>query len=130
MQRQEILYDRNRTFRFVLTESALRTRLAPLDVMHGQLDRLLAVSTLPNVEFGVIPFRHRSPPSLINGFWIYDEAMIGLATMTKDLILRDPDDIAFYVRAFEDYAKCADFDEGGRDVIISILDDYRRQSSH
>ncbi|MCA2220575.1 helix-turn-helix domain-containing protein [Nonomuraea aurantiaca] len=130
MQRQEILYDRSRTFRFVVTESALRTRIAPLDVMHGQLDRLLAVSTLPNVEFGVIPFSTEIPSSPINGFWIYNEAMIGLATMTKDLVLRDPDDIAFYVRAFEDYAKCAEFDEAGRDVIIRILNDYRQQSSH
>ncbi|WP_219471249.1 helix-turn-helix domain-containing protein [Nonomuraea rhizosphaerae] len=130
MQRQEILYDRNRTFRFVVTEPALRTRLAPLDVMRGQLDRLLAVSTLPNVEFGVVPFEVELPSVPINSFWIYNEAMVGVATMTKDLVLRDPDDIAFYVRAFDDYAKVAEFDESGRDVIIRILDDYRKQSAH
>ncbi|WP_113704235.1 helix-turn-helix domain-containing protein [Nonomuraea lactucae] len=130
MQRQEILYDRSRTFRFVLPESALRTRLAPIDVMRGQLDRLIAVSTLPNVEFGVIPFAAELPSAPINGFWIYNEAMVGVATMTKDLVLRDPDDVAFYVRAFDDYAKAAVFDEAGRDVIIHILDEYRKQSSH
>ncbi|MBB6348880.1 helix-turn-helix domain-containing protein [Nonomuraea muscovyensis] len=129
MQRQEILYDRSRTFRFVLPESALRTRLAPVDVMRGQLDRLIAVSTLPNVEFGVIPFSAELPSAPINGFWIYNEAMVGVATMTKDLVLRDPDDIAFYTRAFDDYAKAAVFDGAGRDVILGILDDYRKQSA-
>jgi transcriptional regulator with XRE-family HTH domain len=130
MQRQEILYDRGRTFRFVLSESALRTRLAPPDVMRGQLDRLLAVSTLPNVDFGIIPFATDLPSSPINGFWIYNEALVGVATMTKDLMLRDPDDIAFYVRAFDDYAKVAEFDEPGRELIIRVLHDYQQQSSH
>ncbi|MEV4112869.1 helix-turn-helix transcriptional regulator [Nonomuraea sp. NPDC049695] len=130
MQRQEILYDRTRTFRFVVTEAALRTALAPPEVMRGQLDRLLAVSTLPNVEFGVIPFDSELPSSPINGFWIYNEAMVSVATMTKDLVLRDPDDIAFYVRAFDDYAKVAQLEEAGRDIIVRILHDYRKQPSH
>ncbi|MGN9842372.1 helix-turn-helix domain-containing protein [Nonomuraea sp. H19] len=130
MQRQEILYDRSRTFRFVVPESALRMALAPPDVMRGQLDRLLAVSTLPNVEFGVIPFATELPSAPINSFWIYNEAMVGVATMTKDLVLRDPDDIAFYVQAFDEYAKVAQFDEGGREVMIRILDAYRKESPH
>ncbi|MEV0158946.1 helix-turn-helix domain-containing protein [Nonomuraea fuscirosea] len=130
MQRQEILYDRTRTFRFVVSEAALRTALAPPEVMRGQLDRLLAVSTLPNVEFGVIPFGTELPANPINGFWIYNEAMVAVATMTKDLILRDPDDIAFYVRAFDDYAKAAELEESGREVIMAILHEYRKQSPH
>ncbi|WP_327590797.1 helix-turn-helix domain-containing protein [Nonomuraea sp. NBC_00507] len=130
MQRQEILYDRSRTFRFVVPESALHTTLAPADVMRGQLDRLLAVSTLPNVEFGVIPFGTELPSAPINGFWIYNDAMVGVATMTKDLVLRDPDDIAFYVNAFDAYAKVAEFDEGGREVLIRILHAYRKQDPH
>ncbi|SDH50185.1 helix-turn-helix domain-containing protein [Nonomuraea jiangxiensis] len=130
MQRQEILYDRTRTFRFVVTEAVLRTSLAPPEVMRGQLDRLLAVSTLPNVEFGVVPFGTELPSNPINGFWIYNDSMVSVPTMTKDLTLRDPDDIAFYVRAFNDYAKAAEFDETGRGVIISVLDEYRKQSAH
>ncbi|MFI7632594.1 helix-turn-helix domain-containing protein [Nonomuraea sp. NPDC049400] len=130
MQRQEILYDRTRTFRFVVTEAALRTALAPPEVMRGQLDRLLAVSTLPNVEFGVIPFCSELPSSPINGFWIYNEAMVSVATMTKDLVLREPDDIAFYVRAFDDYAKVAELEEAGRAIILRILHEYRKQTSH
>jgi hypothetical protein len=130
MQRQEILYDRGRTFRFVVPEAALHTALAPAEVMRGQLDRLLAVSTLPNVEFGVIPFGTELPSAPINGFWIYNEAMVGVATMTKDLVLRDPDDIAFYVQAFDDYVKVAKFDEEGREVMIRILHTYRKQSPH
>ncbi|GAA1740956.1 helix-turn-helix transcriptional regulator [Nonomuraea bangladeshensis] len=130
MQRQEILYDRGRTFRFVVPEAALRTMLAPADVMRGQIDRLLAVSTLPNVEFGVIPAETELPSAPINGFWIYNDAMVGVATMTKDLVLREPDDLAFYVQAFDDFAKVAEFDESGREVMIRILHAYRKQTPH
>ncbi|QYC43373.1 Helix-turn-helix protein [Nonomuraea coxensis DSM 45129] len=128
MQRQEILYDRGRTFRFVVPESALRTMLAPADVMRGQIDRLLAVSTLPNVEFGVIPAETELPSAPINGFWIYNDTMVGVATMTKDLVLREPDDIAFYVQAFDGFAKVAEFDESGREVMMRILHTYRKQT--
>ncbi len=130
MQRQEILYDRGRTFRFVVPESALRTMLALADVMRGQIDRLLAVSTLPNVEFGVIPAETELPSAPINGFWIYNDAMVGVATMTKDLVLREPDDLAFYVQAFDDFAKVAAFDENGREVMMRILHAYRKQTPH
>ncbi|MDA0636058.1 helix-turn-helix transcriptional regulator [Nonomuraea sp. MCN248] len=130
MQRQEILYDRTRTFRFVVLEAALHTRLAPVDVMRGQLDRLLAVSTLPNVEFGVIPFTQELPANPIHGFWIFNEALVAVGTLTKDLVLRDPDDIAFYTRAFDDFAKAAQFGEPARDIIIKVLDEYRKHSPH
>jgi transcriptional regulator with XRE-family HTH domain len=127
MQRQEILYDRGRRFRFLLTEAALRYRLAPLPVMCGQLDRLLAVSTLPNVEFGVIPFAAPLPAALLNGFWIYNDAMVGVATRTKDLVLRDPEDIAFYAKTFEDFHEAAVYQESARAVIVKILNEFSRQ---
>ncbi|MFG1943112.1 helix-turn-helix domain-containing protein [Nonomuraea sp. NPDC048826] len=130
MQRQEILYDRSRTFRFIVLEAALHTRLAPVDVMRGQLDRLLAVSTLPNVEFGVIPFTQELPANPVHGFWIFNEALVTVGTLTKDLLLRDPDDVAFYTKAFDDFAKAAQFDESGRDIIIKVLDQDRKNSPH
>lgn len=129
MQRQEILYDRTRTFRFVVLEGALHTRLAPADVMRGQLDRLLAVSTLPNVQFGVIPFTQELPANPVHGFWIFNEALVTVGTLTKDLLLRDPDDIAFYTGAFDDFAAAARFDDQGRDIIIRVLDQYRKDSA-
>ncbi|WP_248962716.1 helix-turn-helix domain-containing protein [Sphaerisporangium perillae] len=129
MRRQEILYDQGRHFRFVLPEAVLRYRLAPDDVMRGQLDRLLAVTTLPNVEFGVIPFSAELPSALLNGFWIYNESMVGVPTRTKDLVLRDPDDVAFYASAFEDLCEVAAFREEAREVIVRVLVDFAKQST-
>ena len=129
MQRQEILYDPTRTFRFVVPEAVLYYRLAPVDVMRGQLDRLLAVTTLPNVEFGVLPFTTPLPSSPLNAFWIYNDALAAVPTRTKDILLRDPDDIAFYARAFEEYAEVASFREEARAIIVRAADAYAKQST-
>ncbi|GAA4230316.1 helix-turn-helix transcriptional regulator [Streptosporangium album] len=130
MQRQQILYDQSKKFRFILPEAVLRYRLAPLDVMCGQLDRLLAVTALPNVEFGVVPFEAPLPSALLNGFWIYDRDQVAVPTRTRDLVLRDPEDIAFYERAFEEFCEIAAFREEARAVIVRVLSDFARQSSN
>ncbi|MGJ6965704.1 helix-turn-helix domain-containing protein [Streptosporangium sp. G11] len=129
MQRQDILYDPSKRFRFVIPEAVLRYRLAPLDVMRGQLDRLLAVTALPNVEFGVIPFEAPLPSALLNGFWVYDEDHVAVPTRTRDLILRDPEDVAFYARTFEELCEVAAFREDARSVIVRVLSDFSRQSA-
>ncbi|MFF5110965.1 helix-turn-helix domain-containing protein [Streptosporangium sp. NPDC000509] len=127
MQRQDVLYDQSKRFRFVIPEAALRYRLAPLNVMRGQLDRLLAVTALPNVEFGVIPFETPLPSAPLNGFWVYDEDHVTVPTRTRDLLLRDPEDVAFYTRAFEELREVAAFGEGARSVIVRVLSDLSGQ---
>ncbi|MEU6411306.1 helix-turn-helix transcriptional regulator [Microbispora sp. NPDC046933] len=126
MRRQEILYDPARRFRFVMPEAVLRYRLAPPDVMRGQLDRLIAVTTLPNVEFGLLPFEAQLPSALMNSFWIYDDCMVGVATRTRDLLLRDAEDVASYARAFEEFCEVAAFRDDARALIVRALDDYAR----
>ncbi|MEU6428855.1 helix-turn-helix transcriptional regulator [Microbispora sp. NPDC046973] len=126
MRRQEILYDPARRFRFVMPEAVLRYRLAPPDVMRGQLDRLIAVTTLPNVEFGLLPFEAQLPSALMNSFWIYDDCLVGVATSTRDLLLRDAEDVAFYAQAFEEFCEVAAFRDDARALIVRALDDYAR----
>ncbi|MEV0751422.1 helix-turn-helix transcriptional regulator [Streptosporangium sp. NPDC050280] len=127
MQRQDVLYDQSKHFRFVVPEAALRYRLAPLNVMRGQLDRLLAVTALPNVEFGVIPFETPLPSAPLNGFWVYDEDHVTVPTRTKDLLLRDPEDVAFYAQTFEELREVAAFGQGARSVIVRVLSDLSGQ---
>lgn len=54
MEWQQIIYT-GREFRVVPEEQALRTRVSGPEVKAGQLDRLLAVMSLPGVELSVIP---------------------------------------------------------------------------
>ncbi|MGL5825762.1 MAG: helix-turn-helix domain-containing protein [Nocardioides sp.] len=54
MRRQEMLYRPNKTFQFVITESTLRNRVCSVDILLGQLDRLVSLTSLRNVRLGVI----------------------------------------------------------------------------
>ncbi|MFE2924537.1 helix-turn-helix domain-containing protein [Streptomyces goshikiensis] len=55
MRRQEVLYDRQRTFRFLITESVLRWALVRPPMMAAQLDKLVTMSRMPNIVIGVVP---------------------------------------------------------------------------
>lgn len=56
IERQQILYDAKREFRFLIEQAALEWSPGP-NVMPEQLDRLLSLATLPNVTLGVLPTR-------------------------------------------------------------------------
>ncbi len=120
MRRQQVLYDAERSFRFLLTEAALRTRICPPAVLRAQLDRLLAVSGLDNVELAVIPFTTEVPDAPTHGFWIFDDTLVLVETVNAELAIRDPDDIALYERLFEMYWDVADRGEDATRLITQV----------
>lgn len=130
MQRQEILYDRSRTFRFIMPETALLTKLAPAPVMMGQLDRLLAVSTLPNMELGIVPLEAQHPSVPLTGFWIFDDEQVLVPTRTKENRSRERQDVEFYAGVFEDYQKVAAYREDARSIIMRVNHQYGKQSEN
>jgi transcriptional regulator with XRE-family HTH domain len=101
MERQRVLYTGERRFQVVLEEQVLRTRVGDADVMAGQLDRLLAVMSLPRVRIGIIPAigeRH----SLTQGsFWMFDDSRVRVETVSASLTITQPRDITLYARVFE-----------------------------
>jgi hypothetical protein len=101
MERQRVLYTGDRQFRVLIEEQVLRTRVGDADVMSGQLDRLMAVMSLPRVSIGVIPatgVRH----SLTQGsFWMFDDSRVRVETVSESLDITQPRDIALYARVFE-----------------------------
>jgi hypothetical protein len=52
MERQRVIYSGDRRFVVVLAEEAVRARVGSIDTMAGQLDRVLAVMSLPRVSLG------------------------------------------------------------------------------
>ncbi|WP_110945848.1 helix-turn-helix domain-containing protein [Streptomyces avicenniae] len=71
MQRQDVLDGPSPLMmRAVLDESALRRRVGGAEVMREQLDRLLELSSLPNVLLQVIPFSAGAHPGTLAGPFI------------------------------------------------------------
>jgi transcriptional regulator with XRE-family HTH domain len=87
MRRQEVLYDTGKTFEFIITEAALRYLLCPPQVMRGQLDRLLGVTGLSHVTFGIIPPGRELPIAPMAGFLIAGDVTI-VETFTSEVTLR------------------------------------------
>ena len=75
MRRQDVLYDTDKTFEFVITEAALRMLVVPAQVMLGQLDRLLGMG-LSNVTLGIIPMGVELDMAPVHGFLMLDDAAI------------------------------------------------------
>ena len=100
MRRQEVLYDPDKHFRFLLTEAALRTRTCPPTALRGQLDRLLALAGVDTVDLAVLPFDLKLPVVPSHGFWIFDEDIVLIETLSAELTLRDSDEVALYDRIF------------------------------
>lgn len=101
MERQRVLYTGDRQFRVVIEEQVLRTRVGDADVMAGQLDRLMAVMSLPRVSIGVIPAGGTRHALTQGSFWMFDDSRVRVETVSESLNITQPRDIAIYARVFE-----------------------------
>jgi transcriptional regulator with XRE-family HTH domain len=121
LQRQQQLYRTGKRFHFVLSETALRVRLCPPEVMAGQLDRLVTLSTMPTVRFGVIPFEVAYPVAPLHGFWLFDDRAVLVENLTAELNLTQPSEVAAYLRIFATFAEMARYGSEARVVLTRAL---------
>lgn len=98
MQRQQVLWDTNKTFEFIISESALHLMTCPPDVMLIQLNWLLALA-MPNVKLGIIPF---GTVQLLpyNTFTLLDDDLT-IETLTGASDERGGETAALYHRIFD-----------------------------
>ncbi|RZS38793.1 helix-turn-helix protein [Herbihabitans rhizosphaerae] len=124
MERQQILYHGDHRFHFVLAHQALHTMVGDAAVMIGQLDRLLAVMSLPRVTLGVIPpGTHYRVPS--NQFIMFDSHVVQVESISAELTIRQPREIALYHKAFDELAYQAVYGQQARTLISAALDSLR-----
>ncbi|MFI2209611.1 helix-turn-helix domain-containing protein [Streptomyces sp. NPDC020141] len=107
IRRQEALYQPGKKFRFLIWEGALYVRTCPPEVHAAQLDRLVSLIGLDTVELGVIPFDAQLRRTLSHGFWIYDQRLVIVETISTEMWLDDEESIHLYKRAWEWAAEAA-----------------------
>jgi transcriptional regulator with XRE-family HTH domain len=117
MRRQEILYQPGRRLHFVMTEAVLHYQLCPIDVLAGQLDRLLTLASLRTVRVGIIPFLAPLVVAPRHGFWIFDDTLVQVETFAAELNLVQPQEIALYARAFQQLAAAAVYGADARRLV-------------
>lgn len=126
MERQRILYAGNRRFVFVLEEQTLRTRIGDADVMLDQLDRLLAVMSLPRVSLGIIPSGAERQCLTQGSFWIFDEDRVQVETVSAGLDIVQPREIEIHVRAFSLLQKSAVYGATARQLVSQAVADLQQ----
>ncbi len=118
LARQRVLHDQGKRFTFVMTEGALRWRAGPGPMMAAQIEHIAAVSRLPNVRLGVVPWTAEAPPGVFPGheIHIYDERLVIVGIETATANIQDPRDIAIYLRLFGAVESVAVFGDDARGV--------------
>lgn len=127
MRRQEILYETEREFEFIITEAAMRIRLCPPQVMLGQLDRLLSLSGLANISLRIIPFDVVLPVAPMLGFMMLDD-MAYVETHTSEDLLAGPEAV-LYGRIADDLAAEAVTGDAAQRLLTAAAETLRGERS-
>ncbi|WP_410641231.1 helix-turn-helix domain-containing protein [Amycolatopsis sp. lyj-346] len=123
MQRQEMLYRTDKAFHFVITEGTLRNRVCSVDILLGQLDRLVSLTSLRNVRLGVIGYETQYVVDPRHGFMMYNADLVRVETYSAELNLRQPHEIELYASTFEKLAKVASYGAAARAIINRAIRD-------
>lgn len=121
MERQRVIYQRGKRFVVVLEEQALRTWFGTAETQAGQLDRLLAVMSLPNVSVGIIPMMIERGVVASAGFWIFDDSLVALETPTASIEVARPHEIELYAKMFDRLQASAVYGKSARALITGTL---------
>lgn len=97
IERQQALYDAGKQIEILIAEAALMHPVCTAGVLAGQLDRLMSVIGLSTVRLGVLPAGVRVPHIVPHGWWIMDDVVL-IETVSEELRIVDPDQIALYHR--------------------------------
>jgi transcriptional regulator with XRE-family HTH domain len=122
-------------FEAVVDESVLHRVVGSPGVMQAQLERLLAMSDLPNVTLRVIPYEAGALPAGNNKFIILGFAQSAISDvvfiegLTGDLYLEDPRDVEIYIMTFRTLVQLAASPDTTREIIAAMIPSYRARAS-
>ncbi|GIF96781.1 helix-turn-helix domain-containing protein [Catellatospora citrea] len=122
MAKQRVLYTGGRRFAVLLEEPVLRYRLGGSDTMRGQLEHLIALSSLPAVSLGIIPMRVDRVRWPVEGFWVFDDSRVNVELVSGWLTVTHPNEVAMYLRAFSDMANIAVHGSAARRLITVAIE--------
>lgn len=132
MDRQAVLFDQRKRLVFLISESALRRRIAPPEVLLGQSDRILSLLDLPNVEIGLLSLDADAsdldfhPYTIMGDPMIDEDVFVSVATVADELTVRDADKVAAYLDHFERVRAGAATGGDARALLARVSQDLRR----
>ncbi|MFF9569984.1 helix-turn-helix domain-containing protein [Streptomyces sp. NPDC014685] len=120
--RSRFLYEGGHRYVVLMEESVLRYRTADPDAMRGQLRHLLAVMPLASVSLGIIPFTAQRTVWPLEAFYVHDDTMAVVETLTAEIKVTQPRELADYAKAFTGLAEMAVYGDAARALIQAAID--------
>lgn len=135
MERQQILYDESKRFRFVIPEAVLRWPYGPPDdpavpdEHREQLARLDWATRRPNILIGVLPL---APAAVwrLSGFVIFDEVedggpLVHIEWLTRPYNESEPEAVETCRRAFDNLLDASATGDDARRLIAAAANDLQ-----
>ena len=123
LERQRVLRSGDHQFIFLLAEQTLRTRIGTVETMVEQLDRVLGAMALANVSIGIIPAAAGLGAHTQTAFWIFDDDLVKVETLTAALDITRPDEIEIYVTVFGQMRQAARYGRSARALVLNARDE-------
>ncbi|MCO5974062.1 DUF5753 domain-containing protein [Actinoallomurus soli] len=114
-------------YSFVVEYSALTDVIGSPEVMDEQLGFLTYATTLPHVVLGVIPPGVTRTLYPGEGFYIFDDQLVRSSIWSGEIRTDKPDEIAFFVRAFDLLRDQAVYGDPARELIESARAELRNR---
>jgi transcriptional regulator with XRE-family HTH domain len=133
VDRQVTLYGEQR-LEFLIGEGALRTRYGPVPDQLAQLDRIASLTTLANVQIGLIPHRHQGRTVAPHGFLLHqgaqqEDTLVTVEALHGQLHITDPDSIGLYRRHWDLLQASALTGADARAFLRQIITEIGEQTS-
>lgn len=107
LARSRYLYQGDHRFVVLMEEWVLRSRVGTAETMARQLAHLRTVMALPSVSLGIIPLGVARPLWPLEAFYLYDDSRVIVETLTAEIDVRQPREVADYARAFAELSQVA-----------------------
>lgn len=124
MERQAILYDESKTVEAVITETALAWQPWPVSVAREQLERLRTLAALPNVHIGIVSREQQKKAPTSNSFvmthWPDGAMDVVTESLTAEVTITEPDDLAVYTDMFEQQRQHAVYGEDASALLTRV----------
>ncbi|MFJ3216996.1 helix-turn-helix domain-containing protein [Kitasatospora sp. NPDC086801] len=124
LRRQEILFDPARKFHFLITEPVLRWEIISLPMMAAQLDKLVAMSRLPNIAVGVVPQSAPKPQLPTCSFVMFDARLVIVEIPHAEITTSEPRDVEQYASKFQAFEQVAVVGNEMRRMVEEIRDEF------
>ncbi|MFE1959448.1 helix-turn-helix domain-containing protein [Streptomyces sp. NPDC059479] len=125
MERARVLHQGEHTFAVLLEEAVLGHRLGNAEVMAGQLGHLFSVLSLPALSLGIIPAAAERTIWPLEAFYLFDDRLVSVETLTAEVNVTAPSEAHDYIRAFAELSKSAVFGAPARTLINDAMRAFR-----